>query len=285
MRTATQITETILAFVHEEPNVRVALLNGSRANPAHMPDLLSDFDLLLGVSEVAAFDGDPGWLQPFGRVRILQRPTPDAGEAVWLVVFGDGTRIDFTIVPLAHVAAAAANDSLTRVLVDKDGLLPPLPPASEAGYLVAHPTAAQFAESVNEFWWVAPYVAKGLWRGQLPYARRCFECTVRPELERLLVWHAAAEQEWRFNPGSFNKYLQPAIAPELWQAYVATFAGANGGAQWDALLAACALEQNVGAALAATLGYPWNQAEADGARELVAALRAAPRDATTLGLA
>ena len=62
-------------------------------------------------------------------------------------------------------------DSLSVLLLDKDGIIEPFPPPSEADYLPAPPTAEGFADCCNEFWWVCPYVAKGLWREEIVYAK------------------------------------------------------------------------------------------------------------------
>ncbi|MCX5973532.1 MAG: aminoglycoside 6-adenylyltransferase, partial [Coprothermobacterota bacterium] len=39
-------------------------------------------------------------------------------------------------------------------------------PASEGSYFPQPPTAKAFADYCNEFWWVCPYVAKGLLESQ-----------------------------------------------------------------------------------------------------------------------
>jgi aminoglycoside 6-adenylyltransferase len=287
VRTQEEMLAAITSFVQADAGIRVALLNGSRAAldpaPEAAPDLLSDYDLLLGVRDVAAY-ATGQWLRAFGPVLLMQRPGAEERCDVWLVLFHDGVRIDFTFAPLEQMEARAQADSLTRVLADKDGRLPPLPPANESGYWLARPTAEEFAETVNEFWWVAVYVAKGLWREQLPYARHTFEAIVRPELERVLAWQAAHAAGWRWNPGAYNKRLQQALPAELWSAYEATMAGADVGEQWQALEAACALMLEVGPQLAGQLGYRWDGDEAQGACSLIAAIRAAPAHATTLGL-
>lgn len=257
MRTPETMLAAIRLWVEEEARVRVALLNGSRAVTHPAPDLLSDYDLLLGVTDVAAFDTG-SWLGRFGGVRLFQRPHPEPdeppGRSAWLVVFGDGVRIDFTFVPLAQIVDAALGDSRTLPLVDKDGRLPPLPPPSSLSYISDKPTRDEYAACANEFWWVALYVAKGLWRCQLPYARYTFEAIVRPELEKMLVWSISHSQGWSWNPGKYNCYLPEGMSNDFWQAYVTgTYAGATIDAHWDALIAACLLMFEVESSVARNL--------------------------------
>lgn len=284
MRSADHMLDEIITFAQGDARVRVALLNGSRVNPAHDPDLLSDYDVLLAVTDVESFAADESWLTRFGEVLIMQRPTNPPPQRAWLVVFADGVRIDFTCSPTTQLAEDARADSLTRVLLDKDAICPPLDAPSEASHLVDLPTAARFAGTCNEFWWVLLYAAKGLWRGQLLYAKGALERTVRPELEHVLTWYAVAQAGRPLNPGASNKYLPDMLSAPLYSAYLRTFAGADSVANWDALEAAAALMQEIAPQVAAAAGCSYDSTEGDNARRFLRALRTLPADAQDLAL-
>lgn len=191
--------ETMLALITDIANaderVRAVVLSGSRTNPGASVDPFQDFDVVYVVTDVNRFVADPSWIDRFGERMILQ--TPDAmgspppeekGTFAYLMQFADGNRLDLTLVPAAQVGPHMF-DSLSVPLLDKDGLLPSLALPSDRDYLPEAPTAKAFEDCCNEFWWVCPYVAKGLWRSQIVYAKHCHDTFVRPQLMAVLTWH------------------------------------------------------------------------------------------------
>ena len=74
------------------------------------------------------------------------------------------------------------------------GLLSPIPASNDSMYNVAKPTAEQFADCCNEFYWCMNNVAKGIARRQLPYAMwMLYNSVVHPMLIKLLSYRAAME--------------------------------------------------------------------------------------------
>ncbi len=221
MRTERQMLDLILDTARRDERIRAVIMNGSRANPNAHRDIFQDFDIVYLVTDVASFKNDPGWISRFGELMIMQLPDdmqdppPDDNSGyTYLMQFMDGNRIDLNLCPVADVHRAIA-DTLTIVLLDKDNLIPPLPPSSDKGYLLAPPTAKQFADCANEFWWCCPYVAKGLWRGQVTYAKGVLDVYVRPQLTKMLAWYVGVQTGFSANLGAFGKYLQAYLPPDL----------------------------------------------------------------------
>lgn len=121
--------------------------------------------------------------------------------AIYLMQFADGNRIDLTIAPVEDYRPYCFDDKLSVVLLDKDGFLPHLPPPNESTHAVERPSAQVFQECRNEFWWTAPYMSKGLWRGQLPYAQHILEECTRPMLRLMLSWLAGSQKGFPVFPG------------------------------------------------------------------------------------
>jgi hypothetical protein len=96
-------------------------------------------------------------------------------------------------------------------------------------------TAAAFADACNEFWWVAPYVAKGLLRGELTYACHHLDTVMRAQLMTMLDWGVAGASGSRRGAGKHGRHLRRELAPERWRWLEATFAAAGEAAAWDAL--------------------------------------------------
>ena len=171
MRGEQEMYDLILGYAEKDPNVRGVILNGSRADPARRLDAFRDYDIVYLVTDVAPYkEGD---ISPaFGEVLVMQRT--DESElyqehyprmACYLMQFADGSRIDLTIARVEDYRGYCFDDRLSMVLLDKDGFLPALPPPADVSYGVGRPSPRLFQECRNEFWWTAPYVSKGLWRG------------------------------------------------------------------------------------------------------------------------
>ncbi len=243
--------ETMLALITDVANadkrIRAVVLSGSRTSPDVSPDPFQDFDVMYLVTDVASFVADPSWIDWFGEHMILQTPDamgspPPKGQRTfsYLMQFADGNRIDLTFTPASEIEVLDF-DSLSVLLLDKDGLLPPLAPPSDRDYLPEAPSAKAFDDCCNEFWWVCPYVAKGLWRSQVVYAKFCHDSIIRPQLMSMLAWYVGVRTGFSRNLDSYNKYLERELEPELRTLLFTTYADADEARGWDALLATCTL--------------------------------------------
>lgn len=258
--------DRVLDAARADPRVRAAVLSGSRADPAASTDAWSDVDVVFVVRDVAPFRADPAWIDVFGERAILQRPDAmadaspraDGGEA-YLMLFVDGSRIDLTLLPVGAMATYR-HDGPAKVLFDRDGVVPP-PPAPDAPQHVPDPpTAAAVADVCNEFWWVAPYVAKGLARGETTYAHHHLDTVLRARLLSMLGWRVAAANGFRRGPGKFGRDLRRELPPERWARLEATYADADPAHGWAALHAMTELFRDVAAEVAVRFGfdYPWS---------------------------
>jgi aminoglycoside 6-adenylyltransferase len=286
MRTEQEMLDLILETARSDERIRAVIMNGSRTNPQARRDPFQDFDIIYIVSDVASFRNDREWIKRFGDLMIMQLPEdmqdPPANDDEsfgFLMQFMDGNRIDLGIFTLSQWKEGGS-DSLSLLLLDKDRILEPFPPASEADYLPKPPSAKAFSDCCNEFWWVSPYVAKGLWRQEILYAKSLHDEIVRgAELMKMLRWHIGLKTGFKVNPGKLGKYFQNYLEPELWELLLKTFADASYENTWDALFATCNLFRKVAVPIAEHFGfaYPF-----DDDRRVTAHLehiRALPRDA------
>jgi aminoglycoside 6-adenylyltransferase len=247
MRSEQEMLDVILNTARNDERIRAVIMNGSRANPNAPRDPFQDFDILYIVTDVAAFSYNTEWIKRFGELMILQMPDdmqdpPGStdGSFAYLMQFMDGNRIDLGIYPLAKLSELE-KDSLSLLLLDKDGIIEPFAPSNEGDYLPRPPTAKAFADCCNEFWWVCPYVAKGLWREEITYAKHMLDEVIRTELMKMLVWYIGIKTQYIKNPGKFGKYMQQYLEPELWAMLLKTYCDASYDHTWDALFAMCAL--------------------------------------------
>lgn len=285
MRSEQQMFDLILSVARGDARVRAVLMNGSRANPNAPRDFFQDYDIVYVVTEVDSFKRAPEWIGCFGELMILQLPddmgSPEPngkGSYCYLMQFADGNRIDLTLFPLA-LLPALEEDSQTILLLDKDGLFAHVPPASDEDYLPKPPTAKQFFDCCNEFWWVCPYVAKGLWRRELPYARHMAEIYVREQLEKMLVWAIGVRTGFAVSPGKHGKYFERLLPPDWWQLWLQTYADASYEHTWDALFAMTELFRMAARQVAQHFGLDYLQGEDERISAHLWHVRHLPRDA------
>jgi aminoglycoside 6-adenylyltransferase len=263
MRSEQEMLDLIISIAQEDERIRAVIMNGSRTNPNAPRDIFQDFDIVYLVTNVASFKYNYEWIKRFGEMMIMQLPedmrdpppSNDGGFA-YLMQFTDGNRIDLGIYPLAKLDERI-KDSLSLLLLDKDGIIEPFPPASESDYLPKPPSAKAFADCCNEFWWVCPYVAKGLWRGEIIYARYMLDQVVREELMKMLNWHIGLQTQFSLNPGKMGKYFQKYLEPKLWELLVKTYADADYDHTWEALFSMGDLFRRVAIPLAEHFGFDY----------------------------
>ena len=290
MRSERQMFELILETAKDDERIRAVVMNGSRANPAAPRDLFQDFDIVYIVTDVAPFRKNLAWIERFGEMMILQMPDdmqetpPQEGPFAYLMQFMDGNRIDLGLFTLAQWKQQERDrDSLSILLLDKDGIIGEFPPASEASYLPKPPRAKEFADCCNEFWWVSPYVAKGLWRQEIVYAKCLHDGVLRNEqLVKMLRWHIGLKTDFKVNPGKLGKYFEQHLEPELWDLLLKTYSDASYENTWDALLAAADLFRRLAVPLAQHYGFEYPLADDQKVSAFLEHIRSLPRDAKAI---
>ncbi len=292
MRTEQEMMDLILSTARDDGRIRAAYLNGSRTNIHAPKDPFQDYDLVYVVTQTAPFYEDPHWIDRFGPRLYLQQP--DENDAIqgkpvhmednygWLMQLADGNRIDLHVQSISYAQKAVLQDTLCWVLLDKDGILPPVPPSSDVDYWVRKPDQARFQCTCNEFWWCLNNVAKGLWRKELVYVQEQLNLYIRPMLLRQLSWLAGSATGFSFSPGKAGKYLPQVLPPALWQRYLDTFAGCDCAALWTAVETLCALFEETARQNAAELHLTYDAKEAQNSWAWLRFVRTVPTNATDL---
>jgi aminoglycoside 6-adenylyltransferase len=285
MRTEHNILDLILNIAKTDERVRAVVLGGSRANPLARPDIFQDFDITYLVSEVEPFKNDTAWPRQFGEIMILQMPEamndpPPLGDGhfAYLMQFMDGHRIDLTLLPLANHQF----ESTSVLLLDKDGVLNKLPPANDSDYLPIRPSAKEFEDCCNEFWWVCTYVAKGLWREQIVYAKYIFDHPLREQLMKMLTWYAGARTDFQQNLGTHGKYLQQSLEPSLWNLLLKTYSSAEIDETWAALFAACELFRKTATEIATRFAFAYPHSDDKKVSAHLTHIKSLPKEASAI---
>lgn len=263
MRSEQEVYELIINTAQNDERIRTVILNGSRANPNATNDIFQDYDVVYIVTEVLSFKYDLDWPKRFGELMIMQMPDDmldpppsNDGSFAYLMQFVDGNRIDLTLYPIAKLDELG-QDSLSLLLLDKDGIIRPFAPSSDKDYLPKPPTSKEFADCCNEFWWVCAYVAKGLWREEITYAKYMFDQIVREQLVKMLTWYIGVKTEFSQNLGKAGKYFKKYLEPEMWDMLERTYADASYDNNWEALFTMCGLFRMTAFRVAEHFGFDY----------------------------
>lgn len=292
MRSEQEMLDLILDTARADERIRAVYMNGSRTNPNAPRDLFQDYDIVYVVRETAPFFADPAWIDRFGERLYMQLPEQtglllgyeaDLKNCYgWLMQFADGNRLDLHVQSIPYAQKVIREDRLCKILLDKDGLLPPMPAATDADFWVQRPNSALFAAVCNEFWWCLNNVAKGLWREEIPYVQEMLHTVERPQLVQMLAWKIGQEHNFSVSIGKFGKYLSKFLNQADWEAFLATYAGAHLESLWAATLAMCGLFDRTARAVAKNAVFLYDEKEAANSLCFLLHVRDLPKNAAEI---
>jgi aminoglycoside 6-adenylyltransferase len=269
MRSEEEVITLILDVAKADKRIRVVLLNGSRANPDIKKDKFQDFDIVYIVNEINTFLTDPAWIDIFGERLILQMPddmtfkNEKSGPSsfVYLMLFKDRNRIDLTLLSIDQLENKFEQDSLALLLLDKDGLFPKIPASSDTDYHIERPTEKMFTDCCNEFWWVSTYVAKGLWREEIIYAKDMLEIPVREMFLKMIEWYIGTETGFSVSFGKSGKNMKSYLSPALYNKILLTYPDADARNIWKSLFIMTDIFRDLANKISGNLCFTYNPKE------------------------
>jgi len=272
LKTSADVLNQIISFAVQHDSIRLVLLNGSRVNPHILTDEFSDYDVIFAVDSYQSFIDDLSWIAFFGNLLIhqLNYCTENTIEfPIFLLQYRDGVRIDVTYYPVAEIDYKL-QDSLTRVLLDKDLRITDLDEPSDRSYWIKQPPEAEYYRIVNEFWWCIITVGKGIARKELCYAKYMYESIVRECFLKIVSWYCGYEHGWKINIGKYGRFLQKNLPNELWERIKRTYNGTDDQGFWESIYQLCHIVIELESYLSKALGYPESQ---ENGREVIGFLK------------
>ena len=289
MRSEKEMYDLILDIAKRDERIRAVYMNGSRANPNIKKDIFQDYDIVYVVTETKTFIEDKKWTSNFGEPIIFQEPDKlDKMQGInidfnngytYLMQFTDGDRIDLHLQPINMLTEEYNKDKLVVQLLDKDNILPEVKPASDEDYWIKKPSYEEYFSECNNFWWVAPYCAKGLWRKEILYSIDVMNNYVRDGLITMIKWKVGIETNFKVSIGKSNKFLKEYIDKELWDKLMSTFNMSDYNSSWTALFITCELFEEVAYSVSKQLGYEYNYDEAQRSFNFIKHIKELPDDA------
>ena len=278
----------IVGFAQADELIRVAVMNGSRVNPMVEKDIFQDYDILYFVTDVSPFREEDHVVPYFGKPIIVQkvedqvyRPGSGDGRYNYNVQFVDGNRIDMTFLPI-EMLERPPSDSLTRVLLDKDGLLHDLPAPSERSYFITEPTQQWYDDCCNTFFFtLGSHIPKTLWRRKLPLLK-CHTARLREDLVLMLGWYVGVTKGFERSLGSEGKNLQRCLDPTLWREFERTYTDADYDRVWESLLTFHDIFGRTARCVGDHFGYRFPTEESEGVLAFLEHVRKLPPDAQSI---
>lgn len=207
-------------WAEARPDLRAAMIVGSRARSTRPADEWADVDVLLVADDPQPYLASGAWLSDLGRVRLtFLEPTAVGGLVERRVLFEPALDADLSFLPramLGQLAQAGLPADIgavfargARLLFDKDGtlgaLLAALLPAPAAAQ---PPTAITFDNLVNDMLYHAIWAAKKLRRGELYVARSCCDGYMKVRLLELISWHTRVQQGWGTDTWHNGRFIE-----------------------------------------------------------------------------
>lgn len=270
-------------------NEFAVILNGSRANPNVKKDIFQDYDIVYIVKDIDSFTRDHSWVDMFGERIMMQLPEekvlPSAeglGRFPYLMQFLDGNRIDLTLIPFAKMNKLLLPDSLSVLLLDKDGLKGSMPPPSDQDYWIQKSTAQEFADVCNEFWWISMNISKGLWCKELTYAMFMHEQINLNLLIKMMEWKIGIQTDFTKSAGKFGRYMPDFLEQEEWTQFQATYSNADFKNIWNALFTMCTVFRKTALEAAKQLGFEYPDEDDKRVTAFLKHVRNLPADAKSV---
>lgn len=268
MRSEAEIKKLIFDMAFADERIRAILLNGSRADKLMKPDPYQDFDVVFIVDDLKSFISNHQWTDIFGEKIIQQLPQEmsfgnekESPAFSYLMLFKDSNRIDLTLVPKEELPNNFKPESLTILWLDKDNLFTQLPPPNNIDHFIKKPAEKEFADTCNEFWWVSTYVAKGLVRNQMTYAKEMIETVVRPMFMKVIEWKIGTENNFEVSFGKAGKFMQQYLPASDYEKILSTYADHQVDNNWQSLFVMTVLFSKFANEVSEKLHFLYNSAE------------------------
>ena len=282
MRASSFVQSQILQFVKQEEAIRLIIQTGHRLNGKAPIDLLRDYHYRLFVKDecIDKYLNDLEWMDAFGDIVISKKTILSEQSYLIQTQFKDGVRLDLEFIIISHLWAAIYEETLSRVILDKDGLLHSLDEPNDSGYYIQRPTDYEFNHLLNNIWWHQIEVAKALYRDEVPLVVAMYEGVLLDEIATLLSWQVGIKYEWKVDLGRKKRWLKRYLPDHLYTDYIALYRTESYNSIWDHLFFIGPFVQKIGSDIASSLGFTFDKSQGEKITQFLHRMNSLPDNAT-----
>ncbi len=208
--------DMFIDYCKDNDDIRALAIQGSRVYSKHKIDELSDYDLIIIVKDIKKFTANEDWLRNFGDILVMQKPTDwyidpydytSDQPFTYLVQYEDGNRLDINLYDKDNLERLKKDFEPREVILKKDNYSW-FESISSDGFMVMHkPEEMEFSHTVNEFYWISLYVAKGIKRKELIYSREMYEHYFMSMLYKMIAFYVGIQTDFKKTIGKSYKYF------------------------------------------------------------------------------
>ncbi|MCT4564017.1 MAG: aminoglycoside 6-adenylyltransferase [Maledivibacter sp.] len=282
MRKENEVIRQIMTFAKQDERVRAVMINGSRVNPNAPKDIMQDYDIVFFITNIEdiSYKINQEWINEFGELVIFQQNNFRDRSYIFLMQFKDGVRIDLRFSDISKIEEVIKEDTLSKILLDKDNIAPILSLSNESKHYVIKPTQDEFEKVFNESWWIQTYVAKAIWRDELPIAKYMFDVILIDCIRKILSWEIGLRYNWKVNVGKCGKWFKRLLSKKRYNDFINLYSTIDYEDMWQKLFRAGILIQDIGTVLAEKLGYTYPLQYDINVTEYINKIKELPKDAT-----
>jgi aminoglycoside 6-adenylyltransferase len=268
-----QLVERFVRWAEDCPEIRAAIVVGSRARVDHPADEWSDLDLLIITTDPQHFISATDWVNNVGKPLLeFVEPTGTGDDLELRVLFEGMLDVDFAMVPIQRIQqlqgriprelAVQISNTFSRgmrILLDKDHLTTRLQTLLESNGKPSPnlPTRSEFLQVVNDFLYHAVFTAKHLRRGELWWTVTCLNCYMQRLLLKMIEWYAMTTRSKGYDTWFRGRFLEEWTEPWITERLSSTFAHYDCDDIKRALLNVLSLFQKMAIETAEKLDYPY----------------------------
>ncbi|WP_027632395.1 aminoglycoside 6-adenylyltransferase [Clostridium hydrogeniformans] len=282
MRSEEEIMDSILKTAKEDGRIRAVYMSGSRIDPNATHDKYSDFDIVYIVKDIRSFTNNEQWLDGFGDLLIMQKPVDwynhsydynSTESFTYLMQFKDGNRIDLTLIDIRNIQDTIKDREPRVILLDKDkidGL-----DTIEVGnyYYIQKPTAEEFKDCCNEFWWLSINVGKGLCREEFMFVKSLMEGYEMNMFLKMLKWKIGIDYDFSVSIGKHYKYLKRYLSKKDMDRFTNLFPNGTYNDIWDKFFETCKFFHEIESKVAMYFKFEYFKDEAENIMEYLNAMK------------
>ena len=240
-----KLIQKFVEWAKARPDIRTAIVIGSRARVDHPADEWADLDMIVATTNPQHYIATSEWTSEMGKPMLtFIEETSGGDEKERRVLYEGMLDVDYAIFPAAKVellqmvegpeqlpAEMALQLANTfgrgmRVIVDKDGVTEKLKALiSKIGQSAPSlPTQDEFLQVVNDFLYHSVWTAKHVLRGELWWGLTCLNCLLARLLEQMIEWQARAKHGNSYDTWFRGRFLEMWADPEALKGLKNSFA-------------------------------------------------------------